>query len=187
MHASAAIMGSAHPPERQNGARFLDFGRAVSRILSASTCVEGEDHLSGQPVPGTRLSPWSGPLRGPLFGLAPDGVFRASTLARGAVGSYPTFSPLPGVLADSGRFEFLWHCPSGRLAASPPVCIPIASDRVTRHRARWCSDFPPPACAGSGPPPFQNQRTSVKLGSGPPFDKLGLLRWLGAQSLNGAE
>jgi hypothetical protein len=35
----------------------------------------------------------SGPLRGSLFGLAPDGVFRASALALGAVGSYPTFSP----------------------------------------------------------------------------------------------
>jgi len=29
--------------------------------------------------------------------------------------------------------------------------------RVTRHRALWCSDFPPPASAGSDPPPFQNQ------------------------------
>ena len=30
-----------------------------------------------------------------LFCLAPDGVFRAAPLARDAVGSYPTFSPLP--------------------------------------------------------------------------------------------
>jgi hypothetical protein len=30
-----------------------------------------------------------------LFGLAPRGVFRASRIAAGAVGSYPTFSPLP--------------------------------------------------------------------------------------------
>jgi hypothetical protein len=37
----------------------------------------------------------SGQLRSPLFGLAPDGVFRASALALGAVGSYSTFSPLP--------------------------------------------------------------------------------------------
>lgn len=39
----------------------------------------------------------SGPLRHPLFGLAPDGVFRASSLALRAVGSYSTFSPLPSV------------------------------------------------------------------------------------------
>ncbi len=30
-----------------------------------------------------------------LFGLAPRGVFLASVIAAGAVGSYPTFSPLP--------------------------------------------------------------------------------------------
>ena len=52
--------------------------------------------LSSQnPGPVPRFGTWSGPLRGPLFGLAPDGVFRASALALGAVGSYPTFSPLP--------------------------------------------------------------------------------------------
>src|SRR3974390_1239112 len=38
----------------------------------------------------------SGPLRSFLFGLAPDEVFRAPAIALGAVGSYPTFSPLPG-------------------------------------------------------------------------------------------
>ena len=56
---------------------------------------EGENHLSEQPVPETWLSPWSGQLRGLLFGLAPDGVFPASSIALGAVGSYPAFSPLP--------------------------------------------------------------------------------------------
>jgi hypothetical protein len=30
-----------------------------------------------------------------LFGLAPRGVFRAANVAIRAVGSYPTFSPLP--------------------------------------------------------------------------------------------
>jgi hypothetical protein len=34
-----------------------------------------------------------------LFGLAPRGVFRASCVAARAVGSYPTFSPLPAELA----------------------------------------------------------------------------------------
>ena len=32
-----------------------------------------------------------------LFGLAPRGVFRAPDVATGAVGSYPTFSPLPAM------------------------------------------------------------------------------------------
>ena len=55
------------------------------------------------------------------------------------------------------RFEFLWHCPSGCLAASLPACIPNPTTRVTRHRALWSSDFPLPARAGSDPPPFRNQ------------------------------
>ena len=73
-----------------------DFGRAVSRILSALLRAERIICLSSQyPEPVPHCGTWSGPLRGPLFGLAPDGVFRASALALGAVGSYPTFSPLP--------------------------------------------------------------------------------------------
>ena len=63
----------------------------------------------------------SGPLLGFLFGLAPDGVFRAASLALRAVGSYPTFSPLPRL---PGAAFSLWHCPSGSLATSSPACIP---------------------------------------------------------------
>jgi len=60
--------------------------------------------LSEQPIPetcpanGTR----SGPLLGFLFGLAPDGVFRASAIALGAVGFYPAFSPLPAAETAGG-------------------------------------------------------------------------------------
>jgi len=44
------------------------------------------------------MSRASSPL---LFGLAPRGVFRAPDVAIGAVGSYPTFSPLPNVASIS--------------------------------------------------------------------------------------
>jgi len=96
------------------------FGRAVSRILSAP--CGGENHLSVQPIPGIRpLSRnWSGPLRDSLFGLAPDGVFRAASLALRAVVSYTTFSPLPAALAKHRRFNFLWHCPSESLSTFRP-------------------------------------------------------------------
>ena len=86
--------------------------RSVSRILSCvrptfglhagtiiplgpdshrDSCSLPEGHLpSREARQGTgRTSP---PL---LFGLAPRGVYRASTVAARAVGSYPTFSPLP--------------------------------------------------------------------------------------------
>ena len=106
-----------------------DFGRAVSRILSASLAGRREPFVWAAYTRNRfRLrETWSGQLRGPLFGLAPDGVFRASALALGAVGSYPTFSPLPTPLAKHRRFEFLWHCPSAGLAACPPACIPDES------------------------------------------------------------
>jgi hypothetical protein len=44
-----------------------------------------------------------------LFGLAPTGVCRAVIVAADAVGSYPTFSPLP---ARMQAVCFLWHFPS---------------------------------------------------------------------------
>jgi hypothetical protein len=62
-----------------------------------------------------------------LFGLAPRGVFRAPGVTTGAVGSYPTFSPLPnGASISSASHRFpcampprftppavysLWHFP----------------------------------------------------------------------------
>ena len=98
---------------------------------------------------------WSGPLRGSLFGLAPDGVFRASSLALRAVRSYRTFSPLPASLAKRRRFDFLWHCPSESLSTFRPRVSPKAFG-VTRHRALRCSDFPLPTRARSDSPPFQN-------------------------------
>src|SRR5262249_16237542 len=118
--AKAARMGKAHPamasPHRSvktlfitNQCEFMhqarmvkkpllvgriDFGRAVSRILSALLGAERIICLSSPyPKPVSRLRHRSGPLHGFLFGLAPDGVFRASALALGAVGSYSTFSP----------------------------------------------------------------------------------------------
>ena len=58
---------------------------------------------------------------GLLFGLAPDGVFRASSITLRAVGFYSTFSPLPTLLARRRRFHFLWHCPCTAYHAAPRV------------------------------------------------------------------
>ena len=89
-------------------------------------------------------------------------------LALGAVGSYPTFSPLPsGAARPCGRRRtmavcFLWHCPSGHLAVSPPACISLAG-RVTRHRALWSSDFPPRVKARGEPPLLRNRGRQYDL------------------------
>jgi hypothetical protein len=117
--------------------------------------------LSSQyPEPVSLGETWSGQLQGPLFGLAPDGVFRASWLTPGAVGSYSTFSPL---------LSSCEHEPGGLFSVALSVRMPRGITSrvypeaprlpVTRHRALRCSDFPPPpSCPGeSDSPPFQNQ------------------------------
>ena len=53
----------------------------------------------------------------PLFGLAPDEVFPATYVTAGAVSSYLTISPLPGV---NRAVYFLWHC----LWGHPPWALP---------------------------------------------------------------
>src|SRR5713101_7076739 len=54
-----------------------------------------------------------------LFGLAPRGVFRAPGVTTGAVGSYPTFSPLPNV-ASISKTSHRFPC------AMPPRFTPPA-------------------------------------------------------------
>ncbi len=61
---------------------------------------------SRYPEPVPRWRDRSGPLRGSLFGLAPDGVFRAASLALRAVRSYRTFSPLPALKRNAGGLIF---------------------------------------------------------------------------------
>ena len=67
----------------------------------------------------------------PLFGLAPDGVYRAASVTGGPVRSYRTLSPLP--------------VPRGAIGGLLSVALSVASRRpgVTRHPALWSSDFPP--------------------------------------------
>jgi hypothetical protein len=120
--------------------------------------LNGENHLSAQLIPETRSAfaeTGAGRSGGFLFGLAPDGVFRAASLTLRAVRSYRTFSPSPPVRAGGCLFS---------VALSVEVFVPrprvsswVLCQNVTRHRALWCSDFPLPARAGSDSPPFQNR------------------------------
>ena len=54
---------------------------------------------------------------GSLFDLAPEGVYRATSITFGPVVSYTTFSPLPH---KSEAVYFLWHYPSTALERSVP-------------------------------------------------------------------
>jgi len=68
-----------------------------------------DSHLSMRPVPAApALNCFRALMRATsrrLFGLAPDGVFRAADIATDAVGSYPAVSPLPRKQV-SGRSNF---------------------------------------------------------------------------------
>ena len=131
-----------------------NLGRAVSRILSARVAPRRGSFiccdLTRSP---NRFRSRDGPSHGPLFGLAPDGVYRAASLALGAVGSYPTFSPLPR--PKPWRYIFCGTFRQPALASGLPECIPGGTG-VTRHRVLRCSDFPLPLPSNeSDPPPFQ--------------------------------
>lgn len=63
-----------------------------------------------------------------LFGVAPGGVWRAAPVARDAVGSYPSVSPLPatGCPATSAvcslcHFPSPWACPFGHACCAWPL------------------------------------------------------------------
>ena len=75
---------------------------------------------------------------GSLFGLAPSGVYPATTVAGSAVRSYRTISPLPEVGAGAEFVEaplrpqpravyFLWHFPSAHAAQALPGTLPCGA------------------------------------------------------------
>ena len=74
------------------GAAIIHLGRASLHISSN--------------LPGNN----AGRANVPLFGLAPGGVYPATTVASSAVRSYRTISPLPYSLPDTAVY-FLWHFP----------------------------------------------------------------------------
>src|SRR5438128_11140832 len=72
-----------------------------------------------------------------LLGLAPTGGYRAAPVARRAVGSYPTVSPLP---LDKGRFVFCGPfrrlaAPRGYLAVCPLELGLSSAYHSSRHAA----------------------------------------------------
>src|SRR5438067_2131891 len=104
-----------------------------------------------------------------LFGLAPRGVFRASGVTTGAVGSYPTFSPLPNVacifgvpqvsLRDCHRAALCRRsilCGTFRSAVVAPVFTPASSTLppgVTRRVAHVLSSVDRSPFTTGGIPP----------------------------------
>src|SRR5207247_3162763 len=76
----------------------------------------------------------------------------------------PTFHPYRCTYSLSGGFVFCGTVRRKALSNFPPACISArflaSAVRVTRQRALWSSDFPPPTRARGDSPPFQNQAHS---------------------------
>ncbi len=150
--------------------------RPVSRILSGDLRLR-DDHFSGTAVAGrlkrpTRESKRDGQPRSgskdpfpPLYGLSPDGVYHATDVTAGAVGSYPTVSPLPrtGVASHPAGRRSILCCtfpglaPGGRYPPSYPAESGLSSapakDAATVRAAPWYSFYH--AWVGS-PPGFDD-------------------------------
>ena len=142
-----------------------NLGRAVSRILSARVAPRRGSFICCDLTRSPdRFRSRDGPSHGPLFGLAPDGVYRAASLALGAVGSYPTFSPLPR--PKPWRFVF---CGTFRQSSSRINCPRVPSAEPRLHGIVSCgvrTFLPRRINAESDPPPFQGERIIEGNGRG---------------------
>lgn len=96
------------------------------------------DHSSGPRVAAglelpTRTAGVKRPVARSLFGIAPGGACRAAPVAGDAVGSYPTFSPLPRIPGGTAAaVSFLWRFPSDRSARALPGTVASGSPDFPR-------------------------------------------------------
>lgn len=102
--------------------------QSISRVLF---CLHSGDYLS-RPIIAYRLKRHNpkgrrATLIPSLFGLAPDGVYRANILLYCWCALTDTVPPLP----QKRRFTFLWH-----------YSLWSPTPDVIRHPALWSSDFP---------------------------------------------
>ncbi len=126
-------------PDVSGGAKWEEKMESgpVSRVLSS---LRRGSHSSGACLTAclkrptrarTRARSCGQKPRARLFGLAPDGVYPATSVTRRAVRSYRTLSPLPVLLSEA-------------IGGLLSVALSVASRRpaVSWHPALWCPDFP---------------------------------------------
>src|SRR5262249_53759892 len=120
--------------------------RRESFVLAAST---RDPFRFGEPGAGRSVAPY--------LALHPMGFSVPPRLRLERWALTPPFHPYRHFLRNAGGIF------SVALSVGPPRSVASRVYprmlRVTRHRALWCSDFPPPPnfFEGSDSPPFQNQ------------------------------
>jgi hypothetical protein len=154
--------------------RFLQEKRTYKPGFVSSSCDDGMAIPLGRALlrassnlPGNTAAPCGAAPDGPsvrervaLFGLAPDGVFRAVCVATNAVSSYLAVSPLPPLstyVEKRAAVCFLWHFPSPR-NARPLAGILSCGARTFLQEPRF-HDAP------SGHPVRFLEETGHKVGS----------------------
>ena len=113
-----AVRKSGKPADKPGSVERSCDRRAVIPLDCTLPC-------SSSSLPGSDASH----VDAPLFGLAPDGVYRAVRVTTSAVGSYPTFSPLPGLCC---RRRFIFCCPCEGPRGYPRRQEPAQIDPSTR-------------------------------------------------------
>ncbi len=103
------------------------------------------EHRSGRPFmmrqPDVHLAPHH---RAPLFGFAPGDAYPATCVTTGAVGSYPTFSPLPDESElSSSAVCFLWRWCQIALPGRYPAPCPLESGLSSHDHGRKRPPGPP--------------------------------------------
>src|SRR6267154_4437187 len=123
-----------------------DFRKAVSRILSSPKISEERIICLSSQYPGPeptlameRAAPWS-----PIWPCTRWGFpcLRAYAWSGGLLLHLFTLTQ-PAISNEISGLAvcFLWHCPSGRLTASPPACIPHWPSFVGNYRLRGIAPF----------------------------------------------
>ena len=117
-----------HPVQQDLHQRFLElwfYGYTGTNVVSVflgivQSFIWDVRHRTAQATyPGTMRAT----LSVPLFGLAPGGVYPATTVTSSAVRSYRTISPLPARQA----VYFLWHWPWTRAPQALPGTLPCGA------------------------------------------------------------
>ena len=149
---------------RPRQAGVVDFGKAVSRILSAPNRSQAERIIclsSPYPEPACFRRRAASRCAVPYLALHPMGFSMPRRLRFERCALTAPFHPYPNraLRPDPGGI-FSVALSVEEPSSSSPTCIRSPRKPVTRHRALWCSDFPLPACARSDPPPSRNRRHS---------------------------
>ncbi len=98
-------------------------------------------------------------IPGSLFGLAPNGVYRAPSITLGAVGSYPTFSPLPG--EPGGLFSAALAVGDALKRRLPRVSRPQGAGYAASRPAEFGLSSPGKPEATLRPPGIEERRQAT--------------------------